>query len=68
MLLKNTPSHTEKLMKGTTEPFSWAILMHAAYMLDLVPPDYYLFSLMGHAFAEQCFSFYETGSLSFLPK
>jgi len=57
LLHDNTPSHIAKLVKETIEAFSWEKLSHAAYSPDLVPFDYYLFASMGHALAEQCFTY-----------
>ena len=62
------PSHTAKPVKETIEAFSWEILSHAAYSPDLVPSDYYLFALMGHALSDQHFTSYENGSMTGLPQ
>ena len=59
LLHDNAPSHTAKLVKETIEAFGWEILSHAAYSPDLAPSDYHLFTLMGHAFAQQRFISYE---------
>ena len=37
------------------KPLGWRLLPHSQYSLDLTPADYYLFSSMGHVFAEQYF-------------
>jgi len=42
LLYDNAPSHTSKLVKETIETFSWEILSHAVYSLDLAPFDYHL--------------------------
>ena len=52
----NAPSHTEKLVNGTLETFSWEILSHTAYSPDLDPSDYHLSASMGHELAEQRFN------------
>ena len=46
----------------------WEILLHAAYSQDLALSDYYSFSSMGHALAEQDFTSYENGSMTGLPQ
>jgi len=58
LLHDNAPSHTAKVVKETIEAFGWEILSHAAYSPDLAPSDYRLFSSMGHALAQQCFTSY----------
>ena len=55
----NAPSHTANRVKKTMETFSWEILSHDAYSLDLAPSDYHLFASLGHALAEQRFTSYE---------
>ena len=55
----NAPSHTAKRVRETIETFSWEILAHAAYSPDLAPSDYHLFASLGHALAEQPFTWYE---------
>lgn len=59
LLHDNAPSHTAKRVRETIEAFSWEILAHAAYSLDLAPSDYHLFASLGHALAEQHFNSYE---------
>ena len=56
----NAPLHTAKRVKGTFETFSWEILADAAYSPDLALSDYHLFASLGHAFAEQRFTSYES--------
>ena len=71
LLDDNASSHTAKPVKETIKSFSWQILSHAAYSLDLAPSDYYLFASMGDALAKQCFTSYENvqnGSMIGLPQ
>jgi len=53
LIADNAPSHTEKLVLGTLEIFSWDVLSHAAYSPDLAPSDNHMFASMGDTIAEQ---------------
>ena len=59
LLHDNAPSHTAKPVKEMIEAFSWEILLHAAYLPDLAPSDYYLLASMGLALSDQHFTSYE---------
>jgi len=43
ILLRDNAQHVAKTIKDTLAAFQWKILPHAAYLLDCVPSDYYLF-------------------------
>lgn len=68
VILLHDYAYTVKLAKERIEAFSWEILSHAAYTPYLAPFDYYLFALMGPAFAKQRFTSYENGSMTGLPQ
>jgi hypothetical protein len=36
--------HTTAVATGTLEEMHWEVLSHSAYIPDLVPSDFYLFS------------------------
>ncbi|GFU81786.1 mariner Mos1 transposase [Trichonephila clavipes] len=55
----NTPSHRAKPTKDIVKALGWEPLAHAAYSPDLGPSDYHLFTSLGHALADQRFTFYE---------
>ena len=55
----NAPANTAKPDRGMLETLSWKVLSLAAYSSGFAPSDYHLFASMGHALAEQRFSFYE---------
>ena len=55
----NAPAHKAKPVQDTIKALGWELLPHPPYSPDLAPSDYYLFSSMGHALAEQHFDSYE---------
>ena len=59
LLHDNAPLHTAKRVRETIEAFSWEILAHAAYSLDLAPSDYHLFASLGYALTKQRINSYE---------
>ena len=55
----NAPAHNSLLVRNYLGALNWEILAHPPYLPDLAPSDYYLFSSMSHALAEQHFANYE---------
>jgi len=47
------------MVQNYLEKLNWEVLPHPAYLSDLAPSDYHLFSSMGHSLAEWHFDSYE---------
>ncbi|GFV40816.1 mariner Mos1 transposase [Trichonephila clavipes] len=55
----NAPSHRAKPTKDIVKALGWVPVAHAAYSPDLAPSDYPLLTSLGHALADQRFTFYK---------
>ncbi|GFU69152.1 mariner Mos1 transposase [Trichonephila clavipes] len=59
----NSPSHHANPIKNIVKALGWEPLAHAAYSPVMAPFDYHLFASLGHALADQRFTFYENSNL-----